>query len=208
MRRDFLCGLVSRREKEKGGWQYRRGRERVTEEERDSEILRIHIIVTELMATNMAIDVMDGVRDKKEVVKHVKAYIPKNQWPSAHRLIPSVDKFMANHLLGPKCETFMEKVLKVHQPTQSSLPLKEEYIRKTERFFPLYFSESFAAQQEEAAERREVTLTLHPPEEDKQVSLTMAKKTEDGSTVSEPLCSISEICNIALQQVGGLQWKL
>ena len=116
MRKDFDCGLVSKRDSR---WRLAASRqqgnkERIydKEDKKDEELYELNKNIMVLVATNMAIDVMDEVKDKKEVVKNLRAYLPKDQWNSGHPLLPSLEKFMAVKLLRPKCENYVEKLLK------------------------------------------------------------------------------------------------
>eukprot|EP00092_Neocalanus_flemingeri_P038172 GFUD01041549.1.p1 GENE.GFUD01041549.1~~GFUD01041549.1.p1 ORF type:complete len:1200 (+),score=378.78 GFUD01041549.1:57-3656(+) len=193
VRRDFDSGLVCNKkvagEKDQKWWVpiIQPG----TKDKREDRLIELNVNMLELVGRNMAIDVIDEVIDKKEVVKNVKAYIPKDLYSGL------VEKIMAVKMLQANVEGYVDKLLKAYQPTMSSMQLKDDFLKLTEKFFPAYFCESFSAQYDEGGRVCEVRLLVSPPEEDKQVTLTMIKRGDvDKSTV---VATIDQICNIAIQ---------
>jgi len=192
VRRDFDSGLVCNKkvagEKDQKWWLpiIQPG----AKDKREDRLIELNINMLELVGRNMAIDVMDERIDRKEVVKNVKSYIPRD-------LYSGLEKIMAVNMLQRNVEGYVDKLLKAYQPTMSSMQLKDDFLKLTEKFFPIYFCESFPAQCDEGGRVCEVRLVVSPPEEDKQVTLTMVRRGEaDKSTV---IATIDQICNIAVQ---------
>ena len=191
MRRDFGFGLVTRKEREKW-WQSRSSKE---EEKREEEKKEEGIHIAELMGFVMAIDVIDGRIDRKQI--SAKNYLPKDKWSS----LASMDYYFAKFMLGPKALAYTDKLLKAEQPKMESTLLKEEFLRRVELYFPAYFAEAFLGWVEEGTRETEVRLVVAPPQEDTAASLTMVRRTEGGSA-SEQVCSVPDICNISLREDG------
>merc|ERR1711892_611669 len=103
---------------------------------------------------------------------------------------------MALQMLHTIVENYVDKLLKVHQPKMSSMALKEEFLKQTEKFFPDYFTESYSAQFEEGGHISEVKLVVTPPDDDKLVTLEMFEKYVPGG-VPRIIATVDQICNIA-----------
>jgi len=191
VRRDFDLGLVCSKkatgEKEQKWWVpiIQPG----ARDKSEDSWRELNINMLELVGRNMAIDVMDGAIDKKEVLKNVKAYIPKD-------LYSGLEKMMFLKMLQANVEGYLDKLLKVYQPTMSSMHIKGEFLKLTEKFFPTYFCESFSARYDEGGRVLEVRLMVSPPCEDKQVTLTMITRGEVDQTTT--VATIDQICNIAV----------
>ena len=105
-------------------------------DKREDRLIELNVNMLELVGRNMAIYVMDEVIDKKKVLKNVKSYIPKD-------LFSGLEKMMLVKMLQANVEGYGDKLLKAYQPTMSSMQIKDEFLRLTEKFFPPYFCESF-----------------------------------------------------------------
>jgi len=191
VRRDFDSGLVCNKkvagEKDQRWWLHTFTG---TKDKREDEIIKLNVNMLELVGRNMAIDVIDEVIDKKEVVKNVKAYIPKD-------LYSGLEKLMAVKMLQANVEGYVDKLLKAYQHTMSSMQLKDDFLKLTEKFFPEYFCESFSAQCDEGGRVCEVRLVVSPPQEDKPMTLTMVRRGDVEN--SSEVATIDQICNIAVQ---------
>ena len=165
-------------------------------DKREDRLIELNVNMLELVGRNMAIDVIDEIIDKKEVVKNVKAYIPKD-------LYSGLEKIMAVKMLQANVEGYVDKLLKAYQPTMSSMQIKDDFLKLTEKFFPSYFCESFSAQYDEGGRVCEVRLVVSPPEEDKQVTLTMVRRGE--ADKSTEIATIDQICNIAVQDATSIE---
>lgn len=191
VRKDFDCGLVCNKkvagEKDQKWWVpiIQPG----ARDKREDRLIELNVNMLELVGRNMAIDVMDEVIDKKEVLKNVKSYIPKD-------LYSGLEKMMLVKMLQANVEGYVDKLLKAYQPTMSSMQIKDEFLKLTEKFFPTYFCESFSAQYDEGGRVLEVRLVVSPPSEDKQVTLTMVSRGEVDKTTT--VATIDQICNIAV----------
>ena len=100
-------------------------------------------------------------------------------------------------------ENCVDRLLKSY-PTDS-MALKDSFLKHTEKYFPAYFCESFAARFDECGKVGDVTLVCLPPNlpvpslpEDKPVTLVMVRSgdTENFTEIS----SIDQICYIGLQE--------
>ncbi|XP_023327964.1 tyrosine-protein kinase JAK2 isoform X3 [Eurytemora carolleeae] len=145
----------------------------------------------------MAIDITEGIRDKKEVASNVKCYIPRDLWSG-------LEKIMAVKLLQAKVETCVDKLLKGYKNTTGPFPLKEDFLRQTEKYFPSYFHEEFSAHWDEGGRISEIKLVITHPKEDKETQLVVLRRI-DREEVAETVATISQICNIALQDAGNIE---
>ena len=86
----------------------------------------------------------------------------------------------------------------MYKSTVGPLALMEDFLRLTEKYFPVYFHEDFPAHWEEAGRVNEVRLVVTHPTEDKEVELVLLRRV-DKEEVQEAVVALSQICNIALQ---------
>jgi hypothetical protein len=78
------------------------------------------------------------------------------------------------------------------------LALMEDFLRLTEKYFPVYFHEDFPAHWEEAGQVYEMRLVVTHPLEQREVELIVLRRL-DKEEVQEAVVPLSQICNIALQ---------
>jgi len=191
VRKDFDQGLVWNKKvvEEKGNKWWVPIIQSGVKDKREERLEKLNVNMLELVGRNMAIDVIDEAVDKKEVLKNVKSYIPKD-------LYSGLEKIMAVKILQTNVERFLDKLLKVYQPTMSSMQIKADFLNLAEKFFPSYFCESFSAKYDDGGRVLEVRLVVSPPCEDQQVTLSMITRGELQKSV---IASIDQICNIAVQ---------
>ena len=103
--------------------------------DREEEQKRIDINMELLVAIHMAIDIIDGIMDRKEISKKYKDYFPKNNYNPIEKCFVG---YLKNNL-----EKFVDRLLKSY-PTDS-MALKDSFLKHTEKYFPAYFCESFPA---------------------------------------------------------------
>lgn len=153
--------------------------------------------VMELVSRNMAIDITLGEKEKKEISSNVKLYIPRDLWSG-------LEKLMAVKLLHTKVEGGIDKLLKAYKSTVGPLALMEDFLRLTEKYFPVYFHEDFPAHWEDGGRVSEVRLVVTHPTEDKEVELVVLRRV-DKEEVQEAVVGLSQICNVALQKEVNLE---
>ena len=107
--------------------------------DRDEEVKRIDGNMEVLVAIHMAIDIIDGTMDRKEISKKYKEYFPKNNYNP-------IEKYFVGYLKN-NLENCVDRLLKSY-PTDS-MALKDSFLKHTEKYFPAYFCESFAARFDE-----------------------------------------------------------
>ena len=156
--------------------------------DRDEEVKRIDVNMELLVAIHMAIDIIDGTMDRKEISKKYKDYFPKNNYNP-------IEKYFVGYLKN-NLENFVDRLLKSY-PTDS-MALKDSFLKHTEKYFPAYFCESFPARFDECGKVGDVRLVCLPPQEDKPVTLVMVWS-GDTENFTE-IASIDQICYIGLQE--------
>ena len=137
----------------------------------------------DLVVFNIAVDVVDGRIDKKEIFKHLKQQLPRDATNRAEMLFFPIMK-----------SNFENQVnLQVGRNTGDSLSIRDQFLKTVLAHYPSYFCESFPALQAGA----EVRLAVLAPEEDRPVRLVMVRpEREKGFDL---VASIDDICNIAVK---------
>ena len=135
-----------------------------------------------LVVFNIAVDVVDGRIDKKDIFKHLKQQLPKDATNRAEMLFFPIMK-----------SNFENQVQLQVSRAGGALSIRDQFLKTVLTNYPSYFCESFPALHSEA----EVRLAVLSPEEDRQVRLVMVHpKKEKGFDL---VASIDDICNIAVK---------
>ena len=141
-----------------------------------------------LVAYHMAIDIIDGIIDKKEISRKYKDYFPKNHYNPIENLLVG---YLKNNL-----ENFVDRLLK--SSPNDSMALKDSFLKVTGKYFPAYFCESFPARFDQSGKVGDVRLVCLPPQEDKPVTLVMVWSGDTESYTE--IASIDQICYIGVQE--------
>ena len=170
--------------------------------DRDEEVKRIDGNMEVLVAIHMAIDIIDGAMDRKEISKKYKEYFPKNNYNP-------IEKYFVGYLKN-NLENCVDRLLKAY-PTDS-MALKDSFLKHTEKYFPAYFCESFLARFDESGRVGDVTLVCLPPNlpvpslpEDKPMTLVMVRSGDTESFTE--IASIDQLCYIGLQVILSPHWS-
>jgi len=157
---------------------------------KEERLQKLSANMMSLVAKNLAIDIIDGKIDRKEISKYYKDYIPKGMIEGLeHVAVMFTKSSLQNHV---------NRILQLYLQFGNSIPLMDNFVKQTEIFFPSYFCECYPAHFVEVGQvPQEVKLVCVPPKEDKSASLVMVKL-NDLEKFTE-VTRIDEICNIAVR---------
>ena len=157
---------------------------------KEERLQKLSTNMMSLVAKNLAIDIIDGKIDRKEISKYYKDYIPKG-------MIEGLEHF-AVMFTKSSLQNHVNRILQLYLQFGNSIPLMDNFVKLTEKYFPSYFCECYPAHFVEVGQvPQEVKLVCVPPKEDKSASLVMVKL-NDLEKFTE-VTRIDEICNIAVR---------
>ena len=179
VRKDFVDGLVYTKrqcnEKEPKWWVpiTNPGQKNRKEE----KLVEITKNVIDLVTINMAIDIQENTRDRKEVLGSIKSYIPKDLWSGP------VERKMGLIFLEKRVEPCIKTWTSM---SHSPIALKDLFLRNLEKFFPHYFEETFEAKM--LVENKlciVVRLLVQPPKEEEDAALSVVNIKDKAEEVEQ-----------------------
>ena len=142
-----------------------------------------------LVIFNIAVDIVDGRIDRKDIFKHLKQQLPKDATNRAEMLFFPIMK--------SNFENQVNLQVSRNSSEGNSLSIQDQFLKAVWSNYPSYFCESFPALYDEVDRVAAVRLALLAPEEDKPVRLLMVHpEIEKGYDL---VATIDDICNIAVK---------